>query len=269
MIPDPQLFKGAKRDFAIWKDNILMKINVNRDLFPSEQSKLVYIYSRLDTLCQAHVHSWVKDGTLTFECVDQMMEILHIIFHDPNLVRDAVNRLYSNKQKNKSFSTWIAEIRRDAAIAEYDHDSRHLKDLIFHNMSLELQQALIYERDIDKMGVNEIVARLQDIENRQKSFANAISKSNLRAPYIFQPSLPRPIQATQSEDPMDLSAVKLQPRSHLSAEEKNRRRNLGLCLYCGEPGHMIRNCPVKPSRNTNYANMINVELEGIGGSGKA
>ena len=145
IIPDPPIFEGAKKNFAIWKDNVLMKININGDRFPSLQSKLVYIYSRLDILCQAHIHSWVKNGALTFESIDSMMGILHTIFHDPNIIRDAVSRLYSNKQKNKPFSVWIAEVRRDAAIADYDYDSRYLRDIIFHNLSLELHQALIHE----------------------------------------------------------------------------------------------------------------------------
>jgi hypothetical protein len=55
---------------------------------------------------------------------------------------------------------------------------------------------------------------------------------------------------------MDLSQVQSQPqpqpqsesrpRKSISWEERNRRRNEGLCLYCGQPGHMKANCPVAP-----------------------
>ncbi len=34
-------------------------------------------------------------------------------------------------------------------------------------------------------------------------------------------------------------------RSRLSLEEKRRRRNEGLCLYCGAAGHIAAQCPVK------------------------
>lgn len=34
-------------------------------------------------------------------------------------------------------------------------------------------------------------------------------------------------------------------RSRLSLEEKRRRRNKGLCLYCGAAGHIAADCPVK------------------------
>lgn len=41
---------------------------------------------------------------------------------------------------------------------------------------------------------------------------------------------------------MDLSAG----RGRLTQQERQRRRQLNLCLYCGEGGHMIRNCPTIP-----------------------
>ncbi len=34
-------------------------------------------------------------------------------------------------------------------------------------------------------------------------------------------------------------------RSRLSLEEKRRRRNEGLCLYCGAAEHIAAQCPVK------------------------
>ncbi len=34
-------------------------------------------------------------------------------------------------------------------------------------------------------------------------------------------------------------------RAHLSREEKERRRNQGLCFYCGAAGHIAAQCPVK------------------------
>lgn len=40
--------------------------------------------------------------------------------------------------------------------------------------------------------------------------------------------------------PMDVSAA----RGPLSDAERQRRRAGGLCLYCGQPGHLARTCPL-------------------------
>ena len=37
----------------------------------------------------------------------------------------------------------------------------------------------------------------------------------------------------------------------LSEEEKQRRRENRLCLYCGGPGHIAVNCPHRPKRQVN------------------
>ncbi|KAI2659502.1 Retrotransposon Gag-like protein 3 [Labeo rohita] len=44
-------------------------------------------------------------------------------------------------------------------------------------------------------------------------------------------------------EPMQVDTTRLTPT------ERNRRLSSGLCLYCGNNGHFIRNCPVKPPRS--------------------
>ncbi|NP_001278294.1 retrotransposon-derived protein PEG10 isoform 2 [Peromyscus maniculatus bairdii] len=43
-------------------------------------------------------------------------------------------------------------------------------------------------------------------------------------------------------------------RMRLSQEEKERRRKLNLCLYCGSGGHYADNCPAKASKNAPQGN---------------
>ena len=43
-------------------------------------------------------------------------------------------------------------------------------------------------------------------------------------------------------EPMQIGGL----RGPLTQEEKERRRKLLLCLYCGKPGHFARDCSVRP-----------------------
>lgn len=108
---------------------------------------MAFVYSMLDTDCQAHLHGSIKNGILNFDSLESMMNELTVSFDDPNRIRDAIARLHSNFLQNKSFSSLMAEIRRDAAIAGYEN-SRELRNIVFLYINLELQQALIFERDI-------------------------------------------------------------------------------------------------------------------------
>lgn len=177
-----------------------------------------------------------------------MMDLLVTLFDDPNRVRDAINRLYSNPQRNEPFSNWIAEIHWDAAMAGYDSQSKTLRDLVLSNINLELNQALIYHREIFQMNFDEVVSRLQDIDNRVRSFARLSAHRQLGRPNLEVFNQPNIASQGQATEPMDLSTASLQPRGPLTPEEKDRRRNLGLCIYCGKYGHVIRQCPIKPDR---------------------
>lgn len=259
-IPDPSIFSGDKREFFIWKEAILLKLNANSDHFPTQQSKMAFIFSRLSPSSQAHLQGWVENGIILFPSAELMMKTLGIIFDDPNRKRDSVARLHSNMQRNRPFSSWIAEMRRDAAIAGYNNDSYRLKDLILMNMSLELKQALIYEREIDSLDLDETVSRLQDIDNRQRAFASAAARTNPRQNRYTQWT---PASSNQTQplpgDPMDLSATISKRRGPLSQEEKDRRRQQGLCLYCADSGHQIRYCPQKPSTNSIAGRVIDLQ----------
>lgn len=249
---DIAIFNGDKEKFPIWKEAILMKLKSNSRHFPTEKSRMNFVYSKLNGDCQAHLHSWISEGELLFPSLQAMLQLLATLFDDPNRVRNAKARLYSNHQRNKPFSSWIAEMRRDAAIAGYDKHLGPLRDIIFLNLSLELKQAIVHEKDIDNLDLDSAISRLQDIDNKQRSFAASAAKfrpKSFLSPFTGHPNnQSSSLTTTQGGDEMDLSSASVRPHGKLSQEEKNRRRNLGLCIYCGGFGHVVRNCPLKPTQ---------------------
>lgn len=104
-VREGSIFNGDKKLSPIWKEGILLKLKSNADHYPTEQSKIAFVYSMLDTDCQSHLHRSIKNGVLNFDSVEIMMNELTVLFDDPNRVRDAIARLHSNFQRNKSFSS--------------------------------------------------------------------------------------------------------------------------------------------------------------------
>ncbi|KAF9571047.1 hypothetical protein EC968_001081 [Mortierella alpina] len=66
-----------------------------------------------------------------------------------------------------------------------------------------------------------------------------------------------PAVTTSGPGSMDLDSVKVK---HITAEEKQRRREKNLCLYCGGSNHFAGDCPVKKSpsrcRHTGFGKRI-------------
>lgn len=107
------------------------------------------------------------------------------------------------------------------------------------NINLELQRALVHEKEIESLDFDTAVARLQDIDNRLRRFAESAATYRARSslPRFGSPAPSRPLTTSEGGDAMDLSASSYSPRGPLSQEEKERRRKLGLCYYCGKGVH--------------------------------
>ncbi|KAI0996054.1 hypothetical protein K3495_g12127 [Podosphaera aphanis] len=145
------IFHGDKERFPTWKEGVLLRLHANSDHYPTDQAKMAYVYSLLSIDCKSHLHGFIQNGRLNFPSLASMMDLLSTLFSDPNRVQDAKTRLHGNRQKNRPFSSWIAEIWRDAAICGYDKKPDVLRDIIFLNISMELQKALIHEREIESL----------------------------------------------------------------------------------------------------------------------
>ncbi|KAI2647111.1 Transposon Tf2-8 polyprotein [Labeo rohita] len=61
-------------------------------------------------------------------------------------------------------------------------------------------------------------------------------------PPVTAPQSASVAASTPVPEPMQMDSTRL------SRTERNRRITQGLCLYCGQSGHLIRNCPVRPPR---------------------
>ncbi|RXW13331.1 hypothetical protein EST38_g12525 [Candolleomyces aberdarensis] len=74
---------------------------------------------------------------------------------------------------------------------------------------------------------------------------SAPAPSHAQHPF-HQPTSSATTSAPESDVvPMEIDAVR---RGPLSDEEKARRRSLGLCLYCGQGKHFVKDCPNKSAK---------------------
>ncbi len=73
----------------------------------------------------------------------------------------------------------------------------------------------------------------------------AIQIDNLICSQHSTRATPRyPHETTTASEPMQLGFT------HLTPEERERRMQNHLCLYCGQSGHMKSSCPVRPSSSS-------------------
>ncbi len=69
------------------------------------------------------------------------------------------------------------------------------------------------------------------------------------------PALPLPVPSpAPAPEPMQVS---FNPLTHA---ERERRVHSRLCLYCGESGHILQTCPVRPPRPVVSTNQLNPQI---------
>lgn len=81
-------------------------------------------------------------------------------------------------------------------------------------------------------------------------------------------SAPRPVPVTISS-PVSLSADSDEPmqigRARVPEEERQRRRDEGLCFYCGQPGHLCNACPDKAKHPAGSSKRVSITFDTVSG----
>lgn len=230
----PEKFSGRHSELR----NFLAAIRNLFDLQPSRYESARAKTGLIGSLCVGDALSWYRTIQETNSALLQdwtnFVQDMQDHFGDPYVVETSRRQLLSLNQGKSSASTFAARFRRVAADAGFNDET-----LQYH-----------FER-----GLNPEVKRAIAINNQSFDTLDDLLKYSIRVDNrLFEAQrsdsvVPRPFAtpAPPGPTPMEIGSVaKDSPRSRkLSDEEKIDRRTKGLCLYCGQPGHLALTCPAK------------------------
>ena len=168
----------------------------------------------------------------------------------------AKHKLYQLYQTNKVLEMFLNTFLRLSKKAKIDNSQA--LDMLYEKLSDEFKHQLVTVRKIENL--NDLILVLRDMNANMKkiskksqlhvkpnasnfpatkplfkSYNSAPTKLSTAVRVVVVSSTPSTITGTLS-GPMDVSNVISQ--RPISQEEKDRRNNLGLCHYCGEPKHI-------------------------------
>ena len=224
--------------------------------FSSDEMKVLYTIGCLSGNALSYVQPFLKnidsnnpnDKHEILKDFNIFKKFLFDAFGDSNLVVNSENAIRNLKQTG-SATRYATEFRRLSMQLTWNNDA--LVSQYVLNLKNQIKDELARIDPI--LDLNAIINKSIDIDNRM--FARAQDRINNR-----QPSHP------STATPMDLNAIQQAPlpvtpinnsanitnvcRGPITDEEKQRRRNLNLCLYCGMSGHFTAACPNKrPSQH--------------------
>lgn len=260
-LPDPEKFEGDRKDLRRFVSQIHEKMNVNRDRFPSAQSRMTYVTNRLKGPPYAQILPYIHRGICQLTDYEEILDILDRAFGDPNRVNNARNDLFRLRQTNKDFGVFFAEFQRLALEGEMPEET--LPTLLEQAINRELRSMLMHNEPPSRK-YHEFAAFLQDLENRRRHYETPPVTTPTARTYAAaskppaQPPAPRPTNplapARSTEETLRKASTTPQTGSDamdLSLARRAQptgRRERGECFRCGSTEHLVRDCPQPDTR---------------------
>ncbi|KAL0195269.1 hypothetical protein M9458_008841, partial [Cirrhinus mrigala] len=138
------------------------------------------------------------------------------------------DQLFRLQQGTSSVHDYTLRFRTLAAASGWNETA--LLGVFHQGLNADIRAAMaLYD---DSIGLEAFLQRTTRVSQRL-----AACQPTVTAPQSASVAALNPVP-----EPMQVDSLRL------SHAERNRWLTLGLCLYCGQHSHHIRNCPVRPPR---------------------
>ena len=254
----PDKFNGTRAHLRGFINQIRLIIRLQPQRYASDFSRVGLVGTLLSGPAQAWFAPLIETSSPLLEDFTAFMEELEATFGETDRRRTALIKLYSVQQGSRPASIYASEFRQIACDVSWDdqalcdHFRRGLrndvKTLLLNfpeptSLSQVISQAVQCDNRLFELRQEERGTRGSQVSSR-----NATSTRPYLSPTPTFPSASEThtTMEVDSHTPMEIDHARFQP---LTEAQRQHRRDNGLCLYCGNPGHVIRHCPVRGPRH--------------------
>lgn len=222
--------------------------NLQPNSYATDKSHALYVMS----LLKGRAAQW---GTALWEGKSPILDLyasfvreMRKVFDHPVQGSVVASSLFALRQGFQSAANHAIEFRILAAETVWKEPA--LVSLFRHGLSDELQDELAAREEPETL--EQLVALVIKLDNHLRERQRERSSSSRRmasSPLSQSPTSPPKLPASSHPPsaPRALPAAPEEPmqvgRSRLTPEERQRLQNLQLCIYCGQPGHFLTQCP--------------------------
>ncbi|KAL0148088.1 hypothetical protein M9458_056628, partial [Cirrhinus mrigala] len=233
-LPPPAFYSGEPQLCRSFLAKCSLYILLQPSSFPTEDSKVAFVI----TLLSGQAASW---GTTVWEqklpcCASfqSFSEELKKVFDHAASGREAARLLAELRQGNRTVTDYSIEFRTLAA--ECGWNSEVQWDMFLYGLSDFIKDE-IYSLELP-IGVDSLIDLAIRVDTRLQRRGQRTPQGLPATPQGHFSSVPgETVLSLPDPEPMQMG------RSRLSQQEKQRRRERGLCLYCGAAGHIAAQCP--------------------------
>uniref|UniRef100_A0A146SAR5 Gypsy retrotransposon integrase-like protein 1 n=1 Tax=Fundulus heteroclitus TaxID=8078 RepID=A0A146SAR5_FUNHE len=243
-IPEPRLappepFRGDPDQCRAFLTQCEIHFELQPSSFPTDRARIAYVISLLAGKAKLWGTSEWQSGSHICHSYHGFSRELIRVFSPILPCRESTRGLLSLRQGDRTVSEYIIDFHLLAAESLWNEHA--LMDVFLTGLN---------DRIKDELATRDFPVSLKQLENLASRIDLRLMerRRDRRAARPAPPRLSEAVPAALSPprvltdpEPMQLG------RSALTKEERQRRRQQGLCLYCGGEGHVVQTCPVKGS----------------------
>ncbi|KAL0151004.1 hypothetical protein M9458_053517 [Cirrhinus mrigala] len=200
-------------------------IQMQSQQFPSENTKVAFLISLLTGKALQWAKAIWNANNPIINSYEQFTSHFSEVFSTATGTLTTSDQLFRLQQGSSSANEYTLHFNTLAAASGWNEVGAYRQGL---NPDIRAAMAL-YD---DSIGLESFLQRTTRVSQRLAACQPPVTATQSAS---VAATLPVP-------EPMQVNSTRL------SRTERNRRITLGLCLYCGQQGHHIRNCPIRPPR---------------------
>ncbi|CCO35135.1 hypothetical protein RSOLAG1IB_11237 [Rhizoctonia solani AG-1 IB] len=235
----PKPYDGIKRGKVAeqWFTRMGLYIVMNRDRFDNKDQALIWILYNMEGKAADWATPIIDDITSDKpgapKDVKELTARFTAAFSDPDAKRAAGCKIVA-LQQTTSTADYVTEFRNISA--DLDWNNSALQDQFLRGVHWKVKEQIAL-RDSDPSSIEELFNVAIRIDNIHR-------ENDENRPKHPQPSGSRATTTTTVSMTSTARRVEIEKLpNYVAPEERDRRRAEGLCVKCGEKGHIFRNCP--------------------------
>jgi hypothetical protein len=233
-VQQPEDFTGDRKELPKFITQLVLVFRNAGIQFETDQSKINYACTYLRGTAGAWIQPHLQNtDSPILASWDAFKTALEKAFGDPDMQATAERGLNVLKQTGAT-SAYAAEFRRLAALTKWDTHALHFQ--FYKGLKESVKDEIM--RDEKPPLLDDLIAKAIRIDDRQ--YERACEKRGQQV----RPDQKVPAQNFTPASGMDVDAVTIKNKK-LTPEEKQRRFDFDLCLYCGGEDHHARECKLK------------------------
>uniref|UniRef100_A0A3P9LH09 CCHC-type domain-containing protein n=1 Tax=Oryzias latipes TaxID=8090 RepID=A0A3P9LH09_ORYLA len=215
--------------------------------YHSDHSKITLIVNSLRGKALQWAQAFLAANPISHLPFERFIGEFRLVFDQPRKQEEATRRLLSLKQRNRSVSDHVIDFRILAVEAGWSDPA--LRGIFYQSLNDNIKDHLCSQPEASSF--EELVSaalrsdtRLRERHHERNSLPRKQPSANL-SPFTVHLAESPPLRPREPPvEPMQVG------RSKLSAEERQKRRDEGLCFYCGNHGHQVSQCPLRLNSRT-------------------